>query len=375
MSEFNHLALVDELVKSVIAEHAPAVDASGEFPKASIDAFLKSPLSGLLIAEDAGGAGKGHREAAEVVERIAMACGSTAMIVCMHYAGSHVIQSHGGAKGVREAIVKGEHLSTLAFSESGSRSQFWAPVSTAKRDGDSVVLDAHKSWITAANHATAYVWSSQPASAEGVSSIWLVPRDSAGLDIGKGFNGIGLRGNDSTPVGAKGVKIPAANLLGEDGKGLDVMLGTVLPLFNAMTSAVALGLMTAATNNTAKHAGATRFAHSDSALRELPTVRAYIARMQIKTDMVRALLSDTLTALETGREDAQLRVLEIKAAAGETATEVCDLAMRVCGGAAFRRDVGVERIFRDARAGTIMAPTTDHLYDFIGKALTGMDVF
>jgi len=375
MSEKEHLTLTDQLVQSVVAEQAPAVDASGQFPQASIDAFLKTPLAGLLIGEDAGGMGLGHRQAAEVVERLATACGSTAMIVCMHFAGSHVIQTHGGSKQVREAIAKGEHLSTLAFSESGSRSQFWAPVSSAKKDGDSVVLDAKKSWVTSANHATAYVWSSRPTGGDGVSSIWLVPRDSAGLDIGKGFNGIGLRGNDSTPVEAKGVKIPAGNLLGEDGKGLDVMLGTVLPLFNAMTSAVAVGLMTAATNNTAKHAGGTTFQHTDSALRELPTVRAYIARMQIKTDMVRALLSDMLTAIETGREDAQLRVLEIKAAAGETATEVCDLAMRVCGGAAFRRDVGVERIFRDARAGTIMAPTTDHLYDFIGKALTGMDVF
>lgn len=375
MSDKNHLSIVGDLLESVIAEQAPAVDASGEFPRASIDAFLNTPLAGLLIAEDAGGMGKGHREAAEVVERLATACGSTAMIVCMHYAGSHVIQTHGGSKEVREAIAKGEHLTTLAFSESGSRSQFWAPVSTAKKDGDHVVLDAKKSWVTSANHANSYVWSSQPAGGEGVSSIWLVPTDSEGLDIGKGFDGLGLRGNDSTPVGAKGVKIPASHLLGEDGKGLDVMLGTVLPLFNAMTSAVAVGLMTAATNATAKHAGGTRFQHTDSALRELPTVRAYIARMQIKTDMVRCLLDDMLSALEQGRQDAQLRVLEVKAAAGETATEVCDLAMRVCGGAAFRRDVGVERRFRDARAGTVMAPTTDHLYDFIGKALTGMDVF
>jgi alkylation response protein AidB-like acyl-CoA dehydrogenase len=49
--------------------------------------------------------------------------------------------------------------------------------------------------------------------------------------------------------------------------------------------------------------------------------------------------------------------------------------MRVCGGMAFRKDVGVERVFRDARAGTVMAPTTDQLYDFIGKAVCGMDVF
>jgi alkylation response protein AidB-like acyl-CoA dehydrogenase len=68
-------------------------------------------------------------------------------------------------------------------------------------------------------------------------------------------------------------------------------------------------------------------------------------------------------------------VLESKAAAGETANEVLDLAMRVCGGAAFRKDVPVERFFRDARAAGIMAPTTDVLYDFIGKALCGMPLF
>ena len=97
--------------------------------------------------------------------------------------------------------------------------------------------------------------------------------------------------------------------------------------------------------------------------------------MQVKTDQVAALLDDTLEALAEGREDATLRVLEIKAAAGEAATEVTDLAMRVCGGAAFRKEVGVERRFRDARAATIMAPTTDVLYDFIGKAVVGMPLF
>ncbi|HET9533676.1 MAG TPA: acyl-CoA dehydrogenase family protein, partial [Blastocatellia bacterium] len=107
----------------------------------------------------------------------------------------------------------------------------------------------------------------------------------------------------------------------------------------------------------------------------LPTVRAYLSRMRIKTDMARALLLDAIDAVEHGREDAMLRVLEVKAAAGEAATEVTDLAMRVCGGAAFRKEVGVERHFRDARAATVMAPTTDALYDFIGKALCGIPLF
>jgi alkylation response protein AidB-like acyl-CoA dehydrogenase len=202
-----------------------------------------------------------------------------------------------------------------------------------------------------------------------------VPRKTAGIKAEASFDGLGLRGNDSGAVGADGAVVPEKNLLGADGAGFKYMLEVVLPTFNVCLAGVAVGLMEAATAATAAHAGGARFDHLQSRLCELPTIRAYIARMQIKTDMARALLLDTLTAMETGRADAVLRVLESKAAAGEAATEVLDLAMRVCGGAAFRRDVGVERLFRDARAGTVMAPTTDQLYDFIGKAACGMDLF
>ncbi|MCK6516015.1 acyl-CoA/acyl-ACP dehydrogenase, partial [Myxococcota bacterium] len=73
--------------------------------------------------------------------------------------------------------------------------------------------------------------------------------------------------------------------------------------------------------------------------------------------------------------DTMLRVLEVKAAAGEQALSVAALGMRVCGGAAYRREVGVERFFRDAQAASVMAPTTDVLYDFIGKAVTGLPLF
>ena len=97
--------------------------------------------------------------------------------------------------------------------------------------------------------------------------------------------------------------------------------------------------------------------------------------MRVKTDMASALLDDAIVSIEANRPDATLCVLECKAGAGETANEVLDLAMRVCGGAAFRKEVGVERYFRDARAGGIMAPTTDILYDFIGKAVCGLPLF
>jgi alkylation response protein AidB-like acyl-CoA dehydrogenase len=176
-------------------------------------------------------------------------------------------------------------------------------------------------------------------------------------------------------VTADGVKIPAENRLGGDGEGFAIMMGTVLPHFNLMIAAGSLGLMAGGLRRSIAHVSSARYAHLDNSLADLPTIRAYVARMQVKTDMVRALLHDAADAVEGGREDAMLRVLESKAAAGEAAGEVLDMAMRVCGGQAFRRDVGVERFFRDARAAGVMAPTTDQLYDFIGKAVCGLELF
>lgn len=369
-----YLESLEQIIVAVVAPNAVEIDQTGAFPRAALDALGAAGLLGLISAAEVGGLGQTHRAAALVVERLAQECASTAMVVCMHYAGTAVIEAHGPLD-IRTAIAAGEHLTTLAFSEAGSRSHFWAPVSTAAAANGHIQLDAQKSWVTAAGQADSYVWSSKPLAAEGPSTIWLVASNTDGLRIPAPFNGLGLRGNHSSPVTAAEVALPKSAMLGLDGGGFDVMMGVVLPYFQLMNAAASIGTMEAATTKAAAHVASTALQHLGQSLAELPTIRAYIARMRIKTDMARALLLDTISALEQGRADAMLRVLEVKAAAGETATEVTDLAMRVCGGAAFRKEVGVERHFRDARAATVMAPTTDVLYDFIGKAVCGMPLF
>ena len=369
-----YLETLDRIIAETIAPAASEVDQTGAYPQTGLDALANAGLLGLLSAKEVGGLGEAHRAATLVVEHIGKYCASTAMIVCMHYAATAVIEAY-GPRALREEIASGKHVSTLAFSEAGSRSHFWAPMSTATSEGEQVRLDARKSWITGAGYANSYVWSSRPLSVEGMSTIWLVPANSTGLHITAPFNGLGLRGNNSSPVTAEGVIVSKEAKLGEDGKGFDIMMGVVLPYFQLMNAALSVGTMESATTKTAAHVGAVTLEHLGQSLADFPTIRAYVARMRVKTDMVRTLLLDTIDALENGREDAMLRVLEIKAAAGEAATEVTDLAMRVCGGAAFRKEVGVERHFRDARAATVMAPTTDALYDFVGKAVCGMPLF
>ncbi|MEO7095515.1 MAG: acyl-CoA dehydrogenase family protein [Polyangiales bacterium] len=363
-----------ESIAAIAATNAAEVD-RGTFPSKNLDALRAAGFLGLVSATEVGGGGKGLAEAQIVVERLARECASTAMIVCMHYCATAVLEAH-GTREVRTAIAAGKHLSTLAFSEHGSRSHFWAPVGVAKQSGGDVLLTARKSWITSAHHADCYVWSSKPLAGAEASTLWLVPRSTEGVRLAEAqFDGIGLRGNDSVPATAEDARIPMTAMLGADGAGFGIMMGAVLPWFNVLCASVSAGLMEAATTRTAAHASGTTFQHAGSTIADLPTVRAYIARMRISTDQTKALIGDTLAAIGVNRADTMLRVLESKAAAGESATQVTDLAMRVCGGAAFRKDVGVERIFRDARAALVMAPTTDVLYDFIGKAVCGLPVF
>ncbi len=171
-------------------------------------------------------------------------------------------------------------------------------------------------------------------------------------------------------------EVPSGLQLTNDGTGFPTMLQVVLPLFNLGTAAVALGLCRAAVAGTAAHLKNARFEHLGQSLGEsLPTLRAQLATMQIDTDGLSARLDDLIDHLERPRDTTVLRVLETKAAAGELAIGVTSAAMRACGGAAFSKHMSIERLFRDAHAGAVMAPTGDVLREFIGRAVLGLPLF
>lgn len=374
MTAPSFLDVLEEIIATVVEPGAADVDAQGTFPRGAVRALGEQGLLGLMSSTDVGGMGLGLGEAAQVIRRLGTSCGSTSMVVCMHYCATAVIEQHGPDE-TRRAIAEGRHLSTLAFSETGSRSHFWAPLGTATPDGDAIVLDASKSWITSAGEADSYVWTSRPSAASEGASLWLVPSDADGLKVAAPFDGLGLRGNASSPVHAVAVRVPGTAALGFDGDGLNIALGVVLPVFQVLNASCSLGLMDAAIGKTIVHATTARLEHLDQTLADQPVTRQHIARMKIEADAASTLVDDAVVALTTGRDDAPLRMLQSKALAGDTALAVLDTAMRVGGGAAFRKDVGIERHFRDARAAVVMAPTSDALRDFIGRALCGLPLF
>jgi alkylation response protein AidB-like acyl-CoA dehydrogenase len=171
------------------------------------------------------------------------------------------------------------------------------------------------------------------------------------------------------------VVVPASYRLCGDGEGFPAMLGVVLPWFLLGTAAISVSIARAATEATRQHLAGARLEHLGQALSSLLNLRARLAQMQILVDTHQVFV-DHAAGLMAKQDPGALPVLlEAKAAAAEAALQATDLAMRTCGGAAFGRLLGIERHFRDARASSVMAPTTDVLHDLIAKKLLDLPLF
>src|SRR5262249_30214537 len=149
---------MDELLR-VLKEEARRTDEEGKWPERAINALAETGLLGLTLSRDDGGGGAGLRQFAEVTEQVAMHCASTAMIYLMHVCGAQVIAASASPRrgDVIKKITGGKAVATLAFSEKGSRSHFWASVSRAARNSRGILLNCDKSFVTSAGHADVYV--------------------------------------------------------------------------------------------------------------------------------------------------------------------------------------------------------------------------
>jgi alkylation response protein AidB-like acyl-CoA dehydrogenase len=376
------LSATVEPVLNAAAQQAREVDATGSFPQAAVDAMRGSGLLGLTLPVESGGLGGGPVELVEALSRLASVCGSTAMVYLMHVSAAMAVAANppAGRPGLVAQLANGGKLGTLAFSEPGSRSHFWAPVSQSQTDNGGTRLKARKSWVTSAGHADVYVVSTltspelAPPEAPVPIDVFAVDAGTPGVEVAGRFRGLGLRGNASAPM-TFDLTVPAADRVGEPGGGFGLMLSVVMPWFNLGNAAVSLGLSQAAADAAIAHTSGARLEHLGEALAQLPTIRAQLSRMVLDLATTRSYVDTAARSIAAPDDGTTLHVLGVKAVANEAALRITDAAMRVCGGAAFSEHLQLERFFRDARAGGVMAPTADVLYDFYGKAITGQALF
>ena len=336
------------LAVEVLAPDAERIDREGEFPSKNIKALGQAGLLGLTVSTEKGGPGGSVKSLALVIEELAQGCASTAMCYTMHMSGLLVIASLVEGPQIDaflKPIVDGKRLNSFAMSEPGSGNRLWHMDSYAQRDGDDYIIDSFKSFATSTGHADTYLVPVRANAGVGPNdlSLFLIDgKDENIKPIGK-WDGLGIRGNSSTPVHFDKCRVPAFNRLGSETCGFSTIFAYSLPVYQVGLSALNLGIAQAAYAAALAHVKKRIHSDTGQALSNLETVQRYIAEMKLRIDQTRHLvyrvaqLSDNALALfdELAKADLLDQVLkanrndpffielaEVKVSACETAIDV-----------------------------------------------------
>lgn len=369
---------VREVARDVAAPLATTIDTEARWPEESISALLEQRLGGLVLDESSGGMGHGLATLARACEELGKACASTAICFGMHSVGSAVLAAR-ATPDQRERflapIVQGKHLTTLALSEPGSGSHFYIPATKLEPGGDGYVVDGTKSFVTNAGHADSLVVSVASAGAPGDAgsfSCAVIPGDGPGVVRGAVWAGVGMRGNDARTVELRGVSIPRANLLGEEGDEIWYVFNVIAPYFLAAMAGTYLGVASAALDEVIEHLNSRRHVHSGNVLANSAVLQHRVGTLWAQVERTRRLLYFAVDDAERGEELHLPPLLSIKAEVAECAVAVANEAMTLTGGIGYREHSSTERRLRDARAAHVMAPTTDLLRTWVGRDLLGL---
>ena len=364
-----------EIAKSELAPRAEEVDQEGKWPEESIR-LLQDGLGGLVIPSEVGGKGHGLLGVAKVCEILGKECASTAMCFGMHLVGSAVLSAKATAEQKEtflKPIAEGEHLTTLSLSEPGTGSQFYIPEAelTKNKDGR-YILNGTKSFVTNGGYADSYVVSvvvPVPQAPVGQFSCVVIPNEGDGIEWQQSWQGMGMKGNASRDVEISNFHIPPMNLLGEQGDEIWYVFEVVAPYFITAMAGTYLGIASAAIDEAKNHLKKRTYSHKGTPLAQLPVVQHRLGELWAKVERTRQLIYSAASKGDTGDPDALLSLLSTKAEVSECVVDVVNEVMTLMGGIAYAEDGKLGRYLRDARASHVMAPTTDTLRTWTGRAL------
>jgi len=371
-------AAAERITEQHIAPRAREVDENCLWPAHSMQALAQEGLLGLHVPESLGGLGQGLLALSVLTETIGKACPSSALCFGMHCVGTAVIAAKAtGYQRERylKPIARGEHITTLALSESGTGAHFYLPETRLSQDGSDFIVNGTKQFITNGGHADSYVVSTVAPGDEselGDFSCLVVDKDTPGLEWLEPWKGFGMRGNSSRGLRFSDVRVPQAHLLGEQGDQVWYAFEVVAPYFLMAMAGTYLGVAQSALEAASAHLRNRRHSYFEESLARVGTLQNRFGEMWVTVEKTRGLLREAAIRADLGEPDALPMILASKAEAGETAVTIANEAMTICGGQAYRENSRIAQMLRDARASHVMLPTTDLLRSWTGRALLGL---
>jgi alkylation response protein AidB-like acyl-CoA dehydrogenase len=368
-------AVAADITREVIAPRGEEVDRDGTWPEHSLRALGEARLMGLHVPRRLGGQEQGLLALALLSDTIARGCPASALCFAMHCTGSAVIAAK--ATPYHEdrylvPIARGEHVTTLALSEAGTGVHFYLPETDLRRTDEGFELRGTKQFVTNGGRADSYVVSTRASNVDlGEFSCLVVDADMPGLEWLEPWRGFGMRGNSSRGLRIDGARVPLESLLGKEGDQIWYAFEVVAPYFLIAMAGTYLGIAQAALDETVRHVQQRQHAHSGEHLADVPDVQRRVADMTIAVSRTRSLVYDAAYLGDLGDARATVEIMKAKADAAAAAVNVTNEAMTCCGGSAYRDNGRLTRLLRDARAGHVMAPTTDLLKTWIARLTLG----
>jgi alkylation response protein AidB-like acyl-CoA dehydrogenase len=355
--------LVRTLARERIAPRAAEVDASHEFPWDVVDVFRENDIFGLFFAEEQGGLGTGTLMALVAIEEVAKVCATSALILAVQELGSLGLKLAGSEEQKARwlpRLASGEWLCAYALTEADSGSDSAAMRTTARRDGDEYVLNGSKRFITnasVANVYTVFAKTDPDAGHHGISAF-VVEADTPGFSVSRLEPKMGISGSTTGELAFDDCRIPAANLLGEEGEGFKLAM-RILDRSRPGVAAQALGIAQGATDYALEYAKTRETMGRPIVHHQL--IQAKLADMETECEAARGLLYRFGQMCDDGVDDAELTKASAmaKLKCGDVAMAVTTDAVQILGGYGYIKEYPVERFMRDAKITQIYEGTQE----------------
>ena len=359
---------VNRFITREVEPHAAAWEEAGCVPREVLRKMGDAGLLGLMYASEYGG---GEADAltnlvfAEALSQSTFGGFIITVLVHTDMASPHLHHAGSAAQKAKylPGVVSGELITAVGISEPGAGSDVAGMRTTARRDGDDWVINGTKMFITNGVHANVYFVAAKTGTARHDMSMFIVEKGTPGFTVGRALKKTGWLSSDTAELIFDNVRIPAANLLGEEGKGFYSVMK------NFQTERIALGAMavghcTRALELTLDYVrqrqafGAT--------LWDKQTIRHRIAMLDAKTRAARQFMYHCAWSVTQGHDIVQ-EVSMLKALTGELVNEVLQTCQQFHGGMGFIRETPIERLWRDARVLGIGGGATEVMLEEVAK--------
>jgi alkylation response protein AidB-like acyl-CoA dehydrogenase len=363
-----------------VAPIAAQFDESGEFPHDTVKKMGEMGFMGMEVPEEYGGAGLDTLAYVLALEEISRADASHGVIMSVN----NSLYCHGILKfgteeqkeGFLRPVASGQAIGAYSLTEPMSGSDAGSMRSRAIVDGDSYVLNGRKSWVTSgpvADYVLTFMLTRPELQQKGISAFLIDAKNSPGLSRGRKEPKLGIRASATSELLFENCRIPASNLLGQEGEGFKIAM-TVLDAGRIGIASQALGIAEAAYGASVAYAREREaFGHK---IGDFQGIGFKIADMKTRIEASRLLMHAAAMAKERSKSTGARYTMESSMAklfASETAMFCAHCAVQIHGGMGYSRELPVERYFRDAKITEIYEGTSEIQRLVISRAELGID--